>query len=247
MPSLRVTSNGVAARTAGAVRDRARNLLPATRVVGEFITRLASRRAPVRRGSAKLKNSLNYATPAHNEVVLQTPLAYGPIQNRGGTIVPVSAKALAIPLNETARKMSEFLGAGLSLRSLDLQVIKTKRGDTFLALDRSKINRSGKVRPGQTFRVRKTFASPTAGHPLTKVKKGQRRRRGKLRRSQSTGRRAALPQRDDLEFLFILKARVTLRPNPAPRGYAPRVDEPPVRDFMNRTVAGYVLRGEIAS
>ena len=243
---IRVTSNGVAGRVAGKLRERARNMLPATRRIGDEIALLARRRAPVRRGSAKLKNSLNHAEPAHNITQLQTDRVYGPIQQRGGTIVPVSAKALAIPLNETARKIAENMPAGLSLRGLDLIYIKGKSGKAFLAVQKGSIDRKGKLKKGQRFRERKTFASPTAEFPARKVKKGARRspgRRKSERSGRSLRRASRMPDRNDLEVRFVLVPRVTLRPNPSPRGYAPHMDEPEVRAFMNRISANWVLRG----
>lgn len=81
-----------------------------------------------------MKRSLNIDVPKHNKVILQSPLAYAGIQNRGGVIRPgtgpLKARLLAVPLNADARRMMDSLGASVSLKKLpeQLLLIQTRRG-----------------------------------------------------------------------------------------------------------------------
>lgn len=127
------------AKRIAVVRQRAAAMWPAARKVGELIAREARRRAPRGRSrrQVSLQASLGHVEPEHNVTVLTSKVPYARIQVFGGTIVAgggkLAAKMLAIPLNDTARRMLDSLGAGQSLRRLNLQLIESRSGRLFLA------------------------------------------------------------------------------------------------------------------
>lgn len=218
---MTVTSNGAAKRTNDAIAQRARNLLPAARRFGEWIAREARRRAPVGFGGGNLKKSLNHVEPAHNITQLVSPLKYARIQQFGGSVsapgqsstISPKPKMLAIPLTVEARRMAEGLGASETLRGkFGLQMIITPRA-VFL------------VRAAGSDKDRTKYAS-------WKGKSVLMRRVGDL--GDGKGGR--------IEFLFILKKSVTLKPNPGPDGYAPRMSEPAVRDAAAKAIR-WCLKG----
>jgi phage gpG-like protein len=74
-----------------------------------------------------LKGSISHAIEGRT-VLVGTNVKYGRIQQLGGVVRPKKAKALAIPLNEKARKASENLG-GKTLRDIpDMFFLKSKTG-----------------------------------------------------------------------------------------------------------------------
>lgn len=133
-----VTSNGAIARKVERLRQRGKYARPATRKFGEWVTREARRRAPRGQGRrmASLANSLNHVEPNDVTTVLMSDKVYARAQQYGAEIQagggPLGAKLLAIPLNADARKMTEGMGASVSLRSQDLVFIKSRRGRMFL-------------------------------------------------------------------------------------------------------------------
>lgn len=138
MPT-RWTSNDALAKHARRVKAQAGALWPVARKLSLHIARVAARRAPVGQGRFRgaLKRSLNGQAVAHNIVTLSSPLPYAGIQDRGGVVRPgtgpLGARLLAMPLNAEAQAILDALGASQSLRSLDLVMIKTRRGRFVLA------------------------------------------------------------------------------------------------------------------
>ena len=136
--SLRITSDDRLLGLARRLQQLGRNPIQPHRKIALFLQREARRRAPRKTGS--LARSLESEATA-TAVIISSKLAYAAIQAFGGTIRGGSAnsklsprpKNLAIPLNEKARKMSERLGASVSLRTLDLALIVTKAGKKLLA------------------------------------------------------------------------------------------------------------------
>lgn len=218
---LSVTSNGGAKRTADAIAQRARNLLPAARRFGEWITREAARRAPVGFRGGDLKKSLNHIEPAHNITQLVSPLKYAQIQQFGGRVaapgksstISPKPKMLAVPLTVEARQMAASLGASETLRGkFGLQMIITPRA-VFL------------VRAVGSDKDRTKYVN-------WKGKSVLMRRIADL--GDGRGGR--------IEFLFVLKKSVTLKANPMPGGYAPRMSEPAVRDAAAKAIR-WCLKG----
>ena len=130
----RIETGGENLKKARLLEQRVRNIRPVAAKVGEYLAREARRRAP--RGQSRrmqgLAASLNHVEPAHNVTVLVSDKAYAAMQQYGGTIVAgtgrLAAKALAIPVNDAARRAMETIGAGTSLRALNLTLIVTPKG-----------------------------------------------------------------------------------------------------------------------
>lgn len=206
MYRVTITSDGAHGRLLDRTKQAASVMLPAARRFGEYVAREARRRAPKgrTRAGAGLRGSLNHFEPAHDTTVLATDKVYGRIQNFGGTITAgtgkLAAKALAIPLNDEARRLLDSLGASQSLRVAKLRLVKLPTG-TFLI--------------GTQTRTRE-----------------RRNSKGEIKQSVKHG-----------YAVFVLKRSVTLRANPAPHGYAPRMSEPAVRDEMVRIVRRYLTTG----
>lgn len=69
-------------------------------------------------------------------------------------------------------------------------------------------------------------------------------KRPKLARSKKRGKvRRQAPKKP--EFLFVLKDRVMLGPNPLPDGYAPRADDPGLRRFWGDQMAKHLTKGTV--
>lgn len=196
-----VIPNATLAKLSQRMRDKARDLRPATMRLGEWVAREARRRAPrgdSRRGSS-LASSLNHIEPAHNATVLASDRAYARVQAEGtgylpgGAITPgrgpLKSKWLILPLNEDAKAMLNRMGASQSLRTQDLTIIRTKSGKLFLA----------RVERVKKYRGSKGSVGPSLLGTATKL-------------------------------LFMLIPRARLKPNPAPSGYAPRFAEAAVRE-----------------
>lgn len=147
----KITSNNELSKHVRRVLAKSRALWPATRQFGQYIAREARRNAPVgkRRNRGALKRSLNVEVIAHDTVVLQSPLPYAKIQQEGGTVRagsgPLGARLLAIPIHPDAVAMLAGMGASVSLRTKNLQFIKTKSGKMFLVREAA-VNKHGRAR-----------------------------------------------------------------------------------------------------
>lgn len=242
---VKITSNRANVIRIDSVRQRVRTLLPATRRVGEFITREARRRAPrgtVGNRMSGLAASLNHVEPSDRVTVLQSPKPYARIQHYGGAVAPVRARALAVPLNDDAEIISQSLGPKRSLRSLPHTFLVKIGGRAFIAVNRHQINRSGKQKIGETFKIRKSFAVWTGGTPTDKPQQWRAQPKLKPRTSNTQARlRAAAPKPDDgvVEFLFVLVPRVDILARP----YAPSVAEPPIRHRIAKIITNYLTGG----
>jgi hypothetical protein len=211
MPS-KLTSNGALESYVRKLRDRSRDVRPATAKIAQFVQREAARRAPVgsgpTRGGTRLRNSLNAELLDDVTISLRSHKPYAAIQARGGTIRPgtgpLAAKMLVVPLSEFAKRYINSLGAGTSLRNgpIKLVLIKGKSGKLFL--------------------IRAEVASP-------RIRK--RDSKGRLDRAISRGL--------GMEFMFMLIPQATLRPNPEPKGYAPSLSDPVVESFALRTLRSH--------
>jgi len=121
-----------------AMLQRSQAMWPASRKFGEIVSREAARRAP--RGRSRRQVSLSarfgHVEPQHDTTVLTNDAPYARIQAFGGTITPgggkLHAKMLALPLNDTAERMLDGLGAGQSLRTLGLEIFESRNGRVFL-------------------------------------------------------------------------------------------------------------------
>jgi len=212
--SYRVISEGRILRLVEQMGQRARNLLPATGVIGEHLARVARARAPVGkgRGHGALRHGLNHDEPAHNVTVLQSPQVYAGVQQYGGPVAagkgPLGAQMLAIPVNEAAKRLYETLGAGKSLKDVPGLGLVVLNGKLFLM-----------GTPG--LEARRALVAERKGQ-------GKRMKRARVR---------------DFFVLFVLKRSVQLNPNPAPAGYAPKLGEPEIVEYSKRVLRRYLSTG----
>ncbi len=213
---LRMTSDRAHERTLGRLRARLGSLLPATRQVGEWVAREARRRAPVGYGSGALKRSLTHREPNDAETTLISPLPYALAQQFGANIRGGGAHSRIQP-------KPKMLAIPLSLEA--------RRLSEMLGAAQSLRRIPGlemfESRTGRMFLVRH----------LDQADKGKRG--FKKYRGRSFATRVI---RGRMEFLFILLPAVKLQANPAPRGYAPRGEEPEFRVAVGRILRRF-LRG----
>ncbi len=197
------------------MQQRAAATVPLARRVGEFIAREARRRAPVGTGRNRgaLRRSLNYRLIDQRTIVLQSPLVYASIQQRGGTITagkgPLAARCLAIPVNDAAKRLMESLGASRSLREVAGLSVIPINGVLYLM-----------GTPG--------------------LKEAQQRAAEK----KAAGKKARRARTRDYLVIFVLKRSVSLKPNPAPAGYAPRINDPALRRHIGQAVRRHLKGSE---
>ena len=146
--------------------------------------------------------------------MLTSDKPYAPIQQFGGTVTAGGGKL-------GARMLAIPLN-DKARRMLSKMGASTSLRSQDLTLIRTK---GGKLLLARTFKYKKMR--------LSKAERGTARRRGiRTRRTQRKP-----------EFLFVLKESVTLAPNPPPRGYAPRADEPEYQDFVAKELGKHLREG----
>lgn len=204
-----------------AIQARCRDPRSATWAVMErVLARRARQRAP--RGSGPARVGVPLSQSIRGEVTgpttgeLRSDKTYAAIQNTGGAIVPLVKQYLTVPVSDAARRLLAGLGAGRSLRDVPgLFVIRSARGELLLA--------------------RYTEAASKAS--------GSRLRRDRRGRTRVATRVGLDDGGRQIEVLFVLRRRVTLKANPAPGGYVPRLSEPEVLREAGEIFGRYVLEG----
>lgn len=200
-----LNSDGRVDQAVRRIRARSRDMANVLWQGGTAIRRVASRDAPRghRLGRGKLARSLNVTFPDARTIVLQSPLPYARIVQYGGKVVAgggaLHAGSLVIPLSTEAEKLLDALGASTSLRDAPREMFILRR----------------KGSPN-AFLVRWISYDKNSTHGNERKKK-KFDKRGRLAR--------AISRRGGIEFLFLLKAAVTIKAQP----YAPHLSHPEVR------------------
>jgi len=215
----KLTSDDTYAKFIARMRERCRDFTPVAQQVGAAIRRVAARNAPrgQRRGRGSLARSLNVAVQDGTTIVLQSPLAYAGVTQRGGIVRagggPLHARNLVIPLSGEAEKILDSLGVSTSLRDAGYEMWIYES-------------------PNKQRRFLVRFISTDKNTVF-----GDERRKKKFNKQGKLVR--AISRRGEIEFLFLLVPQVDIPAQP----YAPHLSDPEVRTVAARALRQHLRKG----